>query len=130
MIPPVTLEHSVVRLEPLTRDHASHLAKAAADGENVQRGLQEGVLAHDCEGDARKDRFATEWLVVGPPSGRRLPVIGNLRNFHTSAVCSCSMRTIKGRQFGKVGFMHAESESTSSSLPLGIVVRDTWRLHP
>jgi N-acetyltransferase len=33
MIPPVTLEHSAVRLEPLTRDHASDLAKAAADGE-------------------------------------------------------------------------------------------------
>ena len=33
MIAPVTLEHPAVRLEPLTRDHASDLAKAAADGE-------------------------------------------------------------------------------------------------
>ena len=33
MIPAVTLEHSAIRLEPLTRDHASDLAKAAADGE-------------------------------------------------------------------------------------------------
>ena len=33
MIPPVTLGHSAVRLEPLTHDHASALARAAADGE-------------------------------------------------------------------------------------------------
>jgi len=33
MISPVTLENMAVRLEPLTRDHASGLAKAAADGE-------------------------------------------------------------------------------------------------
>ena len=33
MIAPVTLEHPAVRLEPLTRDHASALAKAVADGE-------------------------------------------------------------------------------------------------
>jgi hypothetical protein len=33
MLAPVTLENGSVRLEPLTRDHASDLAKAAADGE-------------------------------------------------------------------------------------------------
>ena len=33
MIPRVTLEHSAVRLEPLTHDHASALARSAADGE-------------------------------------------------------------------------------------------------
>src|SRR5689334_23823001 len=33
MIPPVTLEDRAVRLEPLTPQHASALAKAAADGE-------------------------------------------------------------------------------------------------
>lgn len=33
MIAPVTLENSAVRLEPLARDHAPALAKAAADGE-------------------------------------------------------------------------------------------------
>jgi len=33
MIAPVTLANVAVRLEPLTRDHASALAKAAADGE-------------------------------------------------------------------------------------------------
>src|SRR5712671_1150679 len=32
MLAPVTLENSAVRLEPLARDHASALAKAAADG--------------------------------------------------------------------------------------------------
>jgi hypothetical protein len=33
MIESVTLENMAVRLEPLTRDHASALANAAADGE-------------------------------------------------------------------------------------------------